>query len=87
MSQQLSVDAFKCRKDKFRFNEEFIQDYDEHSEKSFLLEVDVKYPKELCELHRDPPFLPKRMNIEKSENLMFKLFDKKNYVIHIKAQK
>ena len=32
MSQKLSVDGFKCRKDKVRSDEEFIKNYDEDSD-------------------------------------------------------
>ena len=28
-----------------KFNEEFIKNYDEDSDKGYILEVDVKYPK------------------------------------------
>ena len=35
MSQKLPVDGFKWRKDLFRFNEEFIENYDEDSDKGY----------------------------------------------------
>ena len=35
MSQKLPVDSFKWRKDLFRFNEEFIENYDEDSDKGY----------------------------------------------------
>ena len=44
-------------------NEEFIKNYDENSD--YILEVDVKYPRKLHDLHTDLPFLPKRMKIDK----------------------
>ena len=46
-----------------KFNEEFIKKYDEDSDKGYILEVDVKYPKNLNYLHSDLSFLPKRMKI------------------------
>ena len=44
-----------------KFNEEFIKNYDEDSNKGYILEVDVKYLKNLHSLHEDLPFLPESM--------------------------
>ena len=49
-----------------KFNEELIKNYDEDSDKEYILEVDVKYLENLHGLHRDLPFLPERMKIGKS---------------------
>ena len=57
----------------------------ERSDKGYLLEVDVKYPKELHDLHNDLPFMCEKMEIDKVEKLVPNLYNKKNYVIHIKA--
>ena len=43
MLKKLPVDGFKWRKDKVRFYEEFIQDFDEDSDRGYVLEVGVKY--------------------------------------------
>ena len=51
------------------------------TDKGYILEVDVSYPKELHNPHNDLPFMCERMEINRVE----KLRDKKNYVIHIKA--
>ena len=40
-----------------KINEEFIKNYNENDTKGYILEVDVKYPKRLQELHSDLPFL------------------------------
>ena len=57
----------------------------ECSDKGYLLEVDVKYPKELHDLHNDPPFMCEKMEINKVEKLVPNLYNKKNYVIHVRA--
>ena len=56
----------------------------EHSDKGYLLEVDVKYPKELHDLHNDLPFMCEKMEIDKVKKLVPNLYDKKNYVIHVR---
>ena len=53
--------------------------------KGYLLEADVKYSKELHDSHNDLPFMCERMKINGVENLIPNLFDKRKYVIHIRA--
>ena len=68
-------------------NEDFIKNYDENNDKDYILEVDVKYPKRLHELHSDLPFLSERMEVNKCKKLVCNLFNKKKYVVHINALK
>ena len=60
MSQKLSINGFECAEELSKFDERFIETYDENSNKGYILEVDVKYPKHLFNLHSDLPFLPER---------------------------
>ena len=60
-----------------KFNEDFIKSYDEDSDKGCILEVDVKCPKRLHNLHCDLPFLPERMKINKYKKPVCNLYDKK----------
>ena len=87
MSLKLPVDGFKWIKRLFEFNEDFIKNYDENSNKGYFLEVDVKYPKELHNLHSDLSFLPERLETEKCNKLVCNVYDKKNYVVHIRPLK
>ena len=59
MSQKLPVNGFKWVNDISGINEEFIKNYDESNDKGYILEVDVKYPKKLHDLHSGLPFLQK----------------------------
>ena len=68
-------------------NEEFIKNYNENDKKGYIIELDVKYPKKLHDLHSDLPFLPERMEINKCKKLVCNLYDKKKYVVHIKSLK
>ena len=47
MSQTLPVDGFKWVEDLFHFKEGFIENYDQNSDKGYILEVDVEYPKQI----------------------------------------
>ena len=55
------------------------------TDKGYILEVDVSYPKELHNSHNDLPFMCKRMEINGIEKQVPNLYDKKGYVIHIRA--
>ena len=68
-------------------NEEFIKNYIENDIKRYILEVDVKYPKRLHELHSVLPFLSERMEVNKCKKLICNLFNKKKYVVHINVLK
>ena len=59
MSKKLPVNGFKWldRNKINEINEHFIKNYDENNDKGYILDVDVKYPKRLHELHSDLPFL------------------------------
>ena len=60
-----------------------IDELARRTDKVYLLQVDVKYPKELHDSHNDLPFMCRRMKINGGEKLVPNLYDKKNYVIHI----
>ena len=72
MSQKLPPDGFKWveKDDLSNFNDSFIKSYDENSNKGYILEVDVEYPKNLHKLHSDFPFLPEIKKIKKCKNLI-----------------
>ena len=55
------------------------------TDKGYVLEVDISYPKELHYSHNDLPFMCERMEINGVEKLVPNLRNKKNYVIHIQA--
>ena len=54
---------FELEKNLSKFDENFMQNYDEDSNKAYNLEVDVEDPKDLHTLHYDLQFLSKRMRI------------------------
>ena len=78
MSKKLPVNGFKwLDNDKpveHVINEEFIKNYNENDKKGYILEVDLKYPKKLRDLHSDLPFLPERMEINKCKKLVCNLY-------------
>ena len=80
----LETSAFACSN---KIYEDFIKNYNENNDKGYILEVDVKYPKRLHELHSDLPFLSERMEVNKCKKLVCNLFNKKKYVVHINMLK
>ena len=70
MSQKRPVNGFEWVEDLSHFKKDFIKNYNENSDKGYLLEVDVEYPKNLFNLHRDLAFLPERKKIGKYNKLV-----------------
>ena len=69
MTQKLSVDGFKCVKMLSKFDEQFIEDYEETSNKGYFFEVDVEYPKSFFNLHKDFRFLPEGEKLKNVKSL------------------
>ena len=99
MSQKLPANDFKWVKKLSKFDKRFIKNYDENSNKGYevVLEVDLEYAKKLLSratlkgvalnLHMDLPFLPERNKTKKCNKLVCNMYDKENYVVHIRALK
>ena len=88
--KKLPTNGFKwldTSKTSNKINEEFIKNYNENDNKGYILEVDVKHPKRLHELHSDLPFLSEQMEVNKCKKLLCNLFNKKKYVAHINTIK
>ena len=81
MSQPLPTGGFKW----VDVNPSEISELATRTDKGYILEVDVSYPKDLHNSHNDLPFMCERMEINGVEKLVPNLRDKKNYVIHIQA--
>ena len=88
VSEKLPINGFKWVNDISRIDNKFVKSYDKkNSDKGYILEVDVDYPSKLHRLHSDMPFLPERMKIDKTQELVCNLHDKKKYVVHISILK
>ena len=85
MSQLLPTGGFKWVNNLSRFTPKEIARLAKHGSKGYLLEVDVKYPKELHDLHNDFPFMCEKMEINKVAKLVPNLYNKKKYLIHMRA--
>ena len=79
MNQPLPTGGFKW------VNDATPDDIAKLENKGDLLEVDVKYPKELHDSHNELPFMCEKIKINRVEKLVPNLHDKKKYVIHIRA--
>ena len=81
MSQPLPTGGFKW----VDVNPNEISELATRTDKGYVLEVDVSYPKELHNSQNDLPFMCERMEINGVEKLVLNLRDKKNYIIHIQV--
>ena len=82
MSQKLPVTGLKWKTDMSIFDEELTKNYDENSNRGYIVGADVEYPKDLHDLHSDLSFLPGRMTINKCNKLVRNLYDKKTFCAH-----
>ena len=85
ISQKLPVNGFKWEKIVSKFDEDFITNYDEDTNKGYIFEVDVKYPKDFHDLQSDLQFLTEKNKINKCDKLVCNLYDKN--VVHIRSLK
>ena len=93
MGNVSKITSFKWEENVFSINEKLkkfiksIKTYDEESNIGYIFEADVEYPRNLYDFHNGLPFLPERMKILKCSKLLCNLYDKKNYVVRLKALK
>ena len=85
MSQKLPVNNFEWIKDTSQFNEDFIKNYNEKSDKGYFLEANIQYLETFHELHKDLSVLQERMKFV--ERFVANLHDKTEYVIRIRNLK
>ena len=70
MSLKLPVINFERIVDTSKFNEDFIKNYNEKSDKGYFFKVDVQDLEKLHYLRNNLPFLPERIKIDKVEKLV-----------------
>ena len=78
LSEKLPVDKFTWETDLSIFTDDFIKNYDLQSDIGYIFYGDITHPKELYELHKDLPFLPDRMEVNKVSKLVASAYDKNN---------
>ena len=59
--KKMPVNSLKWKTNMLTFNKEFIRHYDENSNKGYIIQISIDYPKDLHDLHSDLPYLPERM--------------------------
>ena len=87
ISEKLPVDGFEWIDDISKIDEDFIKNYDEDSNVGYFIKADIEYPKELHNKHGDLPFLPETKKVNKCKKSVCNLYDKKDYVDHIRLLK
>ena len=58
ISESLPVNGFGWTEDLSKIDEDFNENYDKDSDKGWILELNIKDPKNVHDLHSDLPFLP-----------------------------
>ena len=61
----------------------FIKGYNENSDRGYFLKVDVEYPKEIFNLHKDLPFLPEKKRKLKNVISLFVTYKTKKTMLFI----
>ena len=87
MSQKLPVYNFKWVEIISEFDNNIVKKYIEESDEGHFLEIDFQYSENLQNFHNDLTFLPEGMKNAKVEKLVPNLYDKQEYVIHIRNLK
>ena len=86
MSQPLPTGGFRWFKiRKGRSPITIVEELAMRKDRGYLLEVDVRYPKELHDYHNDLPFMCDKMKINGVEKLVPNLYYKRKYAIHVRA--
>ena len=83
MSQELPVDRFEWFEvediwiinEKLKWFIKLLKNYDEESDKGYILEANIEYLKNLHDIHSDLSFLPERMKINKCNKRVCNLYD------------
>ena len=78
MSQKLLMTGFNLAEKLSRFNERFMRSYNENSDRRYFFEIDVEYPKNLFNSHKD---------LQKVEKIVCSIEVKEKYVVHTGALK
>ena len=76
MFQKLPVGDVKCKRSIHKFDEDFTENYDEDSDKGYIVAVDVEYPENLFNLHGDLPFVGLGKKIKNCNKLVCNINDK-----------
>ena len=82
MPQKLPVNGFKWIKIYTNLIKTSSKNYDVDSDKGYILEVDVEYPKNLHGLRSDLPFFAEKININESREFVCNIRDKENCSSH-----
>ena len=62
-----------------KFNQEFLENYYEDSDKGYVLEINVKYPNDFHDFRSGSRFLTEIMKVNKCNMPVCNLYDKKTF--------
>ena len=86
MSQPLPTGGFHwIDLDESRVLKTIVNELHRRKDRGYLLEVDIRYPRELHDYHNDLSFMCSKMKINGVEKLVPNLYYKRKYIIQVKA--
>ena len=86
-TQNLPLGCFKWVEEISQTNKDFIKSYNLDSDMKYFLECYIQYLEELHRLHNDLRFFTRKNENWKALKNIAELFDKKEYVMHVRNSK
>ena len=86
-ASEITCRKFWMGKNTSKFDEKFVKNCGDNSDKRYIFAVEAEYSKQLRDSDNDLIFLPESIKIKKCQKLVCNLYGKEKYVVHIRTLK